>query len=169
MTLLSTSSPQLRGQSTRRVFGRTQVRLLSGTQTFSLPHVRDMVIISFSRKLEVVVTEILWKLEIRFKTELWKIQENPDRGRRHFSLLHRGLLCVVGSEAGEKERESARTTMGTGKREERLRIRTSAFYFSIIAIFTGKPSGNLCGGESSHFGCLDLIGLNTCSKSTWGS
>ena len=41
--------------------------------TFSLPHVRDMMIISFSRKLEVVVTEILWKLEIRFKTELWKI------------------------------------------------------------------------------------------------
>ena len=39
---------------------------------FSLPHVRDMLIISFSHKLEVV-TEILWKLEVRFKTELRKI------------------------------------------------------------------------------------------------
>ena len=59
--------------------------------------------------------------------------------------------------------------MGTGKREERRRVRASAFYFSVIAIFIGKPSGNLCGGESSHFGCLDLIGHNICNKSTWGS
>ena len=59
--------------------------------------------------------------------------------------------------------------MGRGKREERLRVRASAFYFSIIAIFIGKPSGSLCGGKSSHFGWLDLIGLNICNKNTWGS
>ena len=59
--------------------------------------------------------------------------------------------------------------MGTVNREERLRVRASAFYFWIIAIFIGKPSGKLCGGESSHFGCLDLIGLNICNKRTWGS
>ena len=128
-----------------------------------------MLIISFSHKLEVVVTEILWKLEIRFKTELRKIYENPDRGRPHFSLLRRGLFCVVASEAGEKERESARGTMGRGKREERLRARRSAFYLSIIAIFIGKPSGSLCGGESSHFGWLDLIRLNKRNKNTCSS
>ena len=72
-------------------------------------------------------------------------------------------------EAGEKERESARGTMRRGKREGRLRVTVSAFYFSIIAIFIGKPSGSLCGGESSHFGWLDLIGLNICNKNTCGS
>ena len=50
-------------------------------------------------------------------------------------------LCIVGT-AGEKEKESARGTIHTPR----------AFYFSIIAIFTGIPSGIpsgiLCGGES---------------------
>ena len=32
------------------VFGRSQVRILSGTQIFSLSHARDMLIISFSHK-----------------------------------------------------------------------------------------------------------------------
>ena len=128
-----------------------------------------MLIISFLHKLEVVVTEILWKLEIRFKTDLRKIYENPDRGRPHFSLLRRGLFCVVASEAGEKERESARGTMGRRKTEERVRVRASAFYVSIVAIFIGKLSWSLCGGKSSYFGWLDLIGLNICKKSTWGS
>ena len=140
-----------------------------GRLRFFLPHASDMLIISFSHKLEVVVTEILWKLEIRFKTDLRKIYENPDRGRPHFSLLRRGLFCVVASEAGEKERDSARGTMGRRKREERLRVRTSAFYFSIIAMFIGKPSGSLWGGESSHFGWLDVIGFNICNKNTCGS
>ena len=49
-------------------------------------------------------------------------------------------------------------TMGRGKIEERL-----------IAIFIGKPSWSLCGGKSSHFGRLDLIGLNIYNKSTWDS
>ena len=48
--------------------------------------------------------------------------------------------------------------MGRGKIEETL-----------IAIFMGKPSWSLCGGKSSHFGRLDLIGLNIYSKSTWDS
>ena len=63
-------------------------------------------------------------------------------------------------EAGEREKESARGAMGRGKKEERLSVRARVFYFSIIAIFVGKPSGSLWGGESSHFGWLDLIGLN---------
>ena len=144
-----------------------------GDSDFSLPHARDMLIISFSHKLEVVVTEILWKLEVRFETELRKIQKNPDRRpphySSHFSLLRRGFFCVVASEAGEKEIESARGTVGRRKTEERLRVRASAFYFSIIDIFVGKLSQSLCGGKSSHFGWLDLIGLNICNKSTWGS
>ena len=41
------------------------------------------------------------------------------------------LLCC--GEAGEKEKESARGTMGRGKRED---------------ILMGIPSGSLCGGES---------------------
>ena len=52
------------------MFGRTQVRILSGTQISSLSHSRDMLIISFPHKLEVVVTEILWKLETRFTERL---------------------------------------------------------------------------------------------------
>ena len=46
-------SPVLRsssGQSARTVFGRSQVRIPSGTQIFSLSHARDMLIISFSHK-----------------------------------------------------------------------------------------------------------------------
>jgi len=54
-------------------------------------------------------------------------------------------LCVVG-EAGEKEKESARGTMGRGKREERRPPR--AFYFFDYFILMGIPSGSLCGGES---------------------
>ena len=78
-------------------------------------------------------------------------------------------------EVREKEKESARGTMRRGKREERLRLRVRVQVrarvsdFSINAIFIGKPSGSLCGGESSHFWWLDLIGINICNKSTWGS
>ena len=53
------------------------------------------------------------------------------------SLLRRGLFVLWGGlccgEAGEKEKESARGTMGRGKRED---------------ILMGIPSGSLCGGES---------------------
>ena len=60
-------------------------------------------------------------------------------------------LCRRG--AGEKEKESARGTMGRGKREERhfpsSHRPLGAFYFSICtAIFFFEiPSGSLCGGE----------------------
>ena len=54
--------------------------------------------------------------------------------------------------------------MGRRKTEERLSFRASAFYFSITVIFIGKLSWSLCGGKSSHFGWLDLIGLNICNK-----
>ena len=55
-------------------------------------------------------------------------------------------LCVVGR-SGEKEKESARGTMGRGKREEKLPPFPSshrsprAFYFLITAIFIGMPCG----------------------------
>ena len=55
-------------------------------------------------------------------------------------------LCVVGR-SGEKEKESARGTMGRGKREEKLPPFPSshrsprAVYFLIIAIFIGMPCG----------------------------
>ena len=63
---------------------------------FSLPHATDMLINSFSHKLEVVVTEILWKLEIRFKTDLRKIYENPDRGMGdRISLSSAGASFVL--------------------------------------------------------------------------
>ena len=57
-------------------------------------------------------------------------------------------------EAGEKKKESARGTMGRGKREERPFLTFSlvprplrAFYFFIIAIFGGIPRGSVCGDE----------------------
>ena len=61
-------------------------------------------------------------------------------------------LCRM--EAGEKEKESARGTMGRRKIYERLPSFLSsllpprASYFSITAIYIGIPSGSLCRGES---------------------
>ena len=61
-------------------------------------------------------------------------------------------LCL--REAGEKEKESARGTMGREKIYKRLpsflssRRPRRASYFSITAIFIGIPSGSLYGGES---------------------
>ena len=55
-------------------------------------------------------------------------------------------------EAGEKEKESARGTMGRGKREERLSPFPSSHcaralsIFPLFAIFIGIASGNFCGG-----------------------
>jgi len=55
-------------------------------------------------------------------------------------------------EAGEKEKESARGTMGRGKREERpfpsSHRPPRALYFFDYFILMGIPSGSLCGGES---------------------
>ena len=39
-------------------------------------------------------------------------------------------------------------SVGTGRREPWERGWPRAFYFSIIAVFIGIPSGSLCGGES---------------------
>ena len=59
-------------------------------------------------------------------------------------------LCC--GEAREKEKESARGTMGRGKREDRPRfplpiVPRALSIFSIIDILMGIPSGSLCGGE----------------------
>ena len=67
-------------------------------------------------------------------------------------------LCIVGKllccgEAGEKEKGSARGTMGRGKREEVSLFPSSParfLFLSIIDILIGIPSGSLCGGESSR-------------------
>ena len=61
--------------------------------------------------------------------------------------------------AGKKGKESARGTMGRGmtpgSRLFPLSIVPHAlsffFFLSIIAIFTGIPSGSLCGGEIAHY------------------
>ena len=63
-------------------------------------------------------------------------------GAGSLSSAEASLCC---GEAGDKEKESARGTMGRGNREERLPPFPSshrsprAFYFSIIAIFIGIP------------------------------
>ena len=46
--------------------------------------------------------------------------------------------------------ESALGAMGRGKREERPRPPRAFYFFSIIAIFIGIPSGSLYGGEISN-------------------
>ena len=62
-------------------------------------------------------------------------------------------LCVVGR-SGEKEKESARGTMGRGKREEKLPPFPSshrsprAFYFFDYCYFYWDALRGLCGGES---------------------
>ena len=73
------------------------------------------------------------------------------------SLLRRGLFVSQGGWV--KKKGSARGTpranlfprlsrsVGTGRREPWERGWPRAFYFSIIAVFIGIPSGSLCGGE----------------------
>ena len=51
------------------------------------------------------------------------------------------------NEAVAKIKESARGTMGRGKIPSSPR----AFYFFIIPIFIGTPSGSLCGGVRDRF------------------
>ena len=53
------------------------------------------------------------------------------------SPLYSAKASLCRREAGEKEKERTRRMMGSPR----------AFYFSVIAIFIGTPSGSLCGGE----------------------
>ena len=85
------------------------------------------------------------------------------------SLLRRGLFVMWGSWGEKKKSESGAQWEGEReKRDSRLfpfshrPPRASFFFFSIIAIFIGIPSGSLCGGESDdeiiekHGGGRDL-------------
>ena len=60
-------------------------------------------------------------------------------------------------EAGEREKEDTRGTMGRGKRRSQVFPSSHrpprAFYFSIIAIFIGIHSGSLCGEERFILSC----------------
>ena len=77
------------------------------------------------------------------------------------------LFCVVGR-LGRKKKE-ARGTMGRGKREERLLPLPSSrrsprafyvFFFLVIAMFIGIPSGSFCWGERAlEVGSLCVSGI----------
>ena len=58
-------------------------------------------------------------------------------------------------EAGKRKKESARGTMGRGKRRSQVFPSSHrpprAFYFFIIAIFIRIPSGSLCGEDRFIF------------------
>ena len=60
-------------------------------------------------------------------------------------------------EAGEREKESARGTMGREKRRSEVfpssHLPPRSFYFSKIVIFIGIPSGSLCGEERFILSC----------------
>ena len=60
-------------------------------------------------------------------------------------------------EVGEREKESARGTMGREKRRSQVFPSSHrpprAFCFSVIAIFIGIPSGSLCGEERFILSC----------------
>ena len=75
------------------------------------------------------------------------------------SFTEASLCC---GEAGEKEKERARGTMGRGKRREASSYRPPrAFYFfDYCHIFIRIPSGSVCGGERF---CIVLI--NNCCLS----
>ena len=64
-------------------------------------------------------------------------------GRYPVSFVEASLCC---REAGEKEKESARGTVGRGKSPLPIVPRALSI-FSIIAIFIGILSGSLCGAE----------------------
>ena len=82
-----------------------------------------------------------------------RIYKAAERTTSTTSLLRKASLSC--GEAGEKEKKSARGTMGRGKSEERLPPFPSshrppgAFNFLDYCYFIGIPSGSLCGGESS--------------------
>ena len=65
-------------------------------------------------------------------------------------------FCVVGRLGRKKKRAGGRWEVERERRQERLPSFPSshrsprAFYFSIIVIFIGIPSGSLCGGDTNE-------------------
>ena len=86
------------------------------------------------------------------------------RNIEHSYILKNSSFSLASAEASlyrreavEREKESAWGTMGRGKRRREVFPSSHrpprAFYFSIIAIFIGIPSGSLCGEERFILSC----------------
>ena len=75
---------------------------------------------------------------------------------RLFSLAS-AEVSLYRREAREREKESARGTMGREKKRSQVFPSSHrpprAFYFSVIAIFIGIPSGSLCGEDRFILSC----------------
>ena len=86
------------------------------------------------------------------------------RNIEHSYILKNSLFSLASAEASlyrrearEREKESARETMRRGKRRSEVFPSSHrpprAFYFSVIAIFIGIPSGSLCGEDRFILSC----------------
>ena len=86
------------------------------------------------------------------------------RNIEHSYILKNSSFSLASAEASlyrreavEREKEDTRGTMGREKRRSEVFSSSHrpprAFYFSIIAIFIGIPSGSLCGEERFILSC----------------
>ena len=86
------------------------------------------------------------------------------RNIKHSYILKNSSFSLASAEASlyrreavEREKEDTRGTMGREKRRSEVFSSSHrpprAFYFSIIAIFIGIPSGSLCGEERFILSC----------------
>ena len=86
------------------------------------------------------------------------------RNIEHSYILKNSSFSLASAEASlyrreavEREKEDTRGTMGREKRTSEVFSSSHrpprAFYFSIIAIFIGIPSGRLCGEERFILSC----------------
>ena len=86
------------------------------------------------------------------------------RNIEHSYILKNSSFSLASAEASlyrreavEREKEDTRGTMGREKRRSEVFSSSHrpprAFYFSIIAIFIGIPSGSLCGEDRFILSC----------------
>ena len=86
------------------------------------------------------------------------------RNIKHSYILKNSSFSLASAEASlnrreavEREKEDTRGTMGREKRRSEVFSSSHrpprAFYFSIIAIFIGIPSGSLCGEDRFILSC----------------
>ena len=86
------------------------------------------------------------------------------RNIKHSYILKNSSFSLASAEASlyrreavEREKEDTRGTMGREKRRREVFSSSHrppcAFYFSIIAIFIGIPSGSLCGEDRFILSC----------------
>ena len=102
-------------------------------------------------------TTLLQSISINFAFEcIRNIEHSYILKNSSFSLASTEA-SLYRREAGERKKESARGTMGRDRRRSEVFPSSHRpprpFYYSIIAIFIGIPSGSLCGEDRFILSC----------------